>query len=133
MIVLDASAALELLINAPLAPYVAEKVFAPGITLHAPHLLDLEIAQVLRRLLRQSEIDEERALMVFEDLDDLAINRYPHQLLLPAIWSLRDNATAYDAAYLALAEELDATLLTCDHALGTIPTMAHRVSVIQSR
>jgi predicted nucleic acid-binding protein len=130
MIVLDASAALELLLNTPLAPAVAHQVFATGESLHAPHLIDLEIAQVLRRLVRKSEIEAARALEVFQDLADLGITRYPHQMLLPAIWLLRDNATAYDAAYLTLAEELEATLLTCDNALKTIPGHASRVSVI---
>ena len=130
MIVLDASAALELLLNTPRSATIASRVFAVGESLHAPHLIDLEIAQVLRRLVRKSEIEPDRALEVFEDLADLGIMRYPHELLLTAIWSLRDNATAYDAAYLALAAELDAALLTCDTALKTIPGFSRRVTVI---
>ena len=121
MIVLDASAALELLLNSKLAEKVAKRVFEPGQSLHAPHLIDVEIAQVLRRLLRQNRIDSGRAEIAFQDLADLPMTRYPHQLLLPRIWHLRNNATAYDAAYVALAEALGATLLTCDQALANIP------------
>ena len=130
MIVLDASAALELLLNTPRSATIADRVFAVDESLHAPHLIDLEIAQVLRRLVRKSEIEPNRALEVFEDFADLGITRYPHEMLLPTIWSMRDNATAYDAAYLALAVELDATLLTCDSALKSIPGYSRRVTVI---
>lgn len=130
MIVLDASAALELLLNAPLSSEVADLVFEDGVSLHAPHLIDLEIAQVLRRLVRKNEIEAVRALEVFQDFNDLAIARYSHQMLIPAIWSLRNNATAYDASYLALAEALEATLVTCDGALKTVPGQANRVHVV---
>lgn len=130
MIVLDASAALELLLNAPLSSEVADLVFEDGVSLHSPHLIDLEIAQVLRRLVRKNEIEAVRALEVFQDFNDLAIARYSHQMLIPAIWSLRNNATAYDASYLALAEVLEATLVTCDDALKTVPGQANRVHVV---
>ncbi|HVC10084.1 MAG TPA: hypothetical protein VNE59_00470 [Burkholderiales bacterium] len=65
-----------------------------------------------------------------EDLTDLPLERYPHQPLLPRIWDLRSNATAYDAAYLALAEALGATLVTRDAALASVPGHSVRVEVI---
>ncbi|MGB7180466.1 MAG: type II toxin-antitoxin system VapC family toxin [Burkholderiaceae bacterium] len=127
MIVLDASAALELLLNSRLAAQVATRVFETNQSLHAPHLIDVEVAQVLRRLVLRNDIDSCRADNAFRDLADLNITRYPHQMLLPRIWELRSNATVYDAAYLVLAEALDATLLTCDKALENIP--GHRGDV----
>ena len=90
-------------------------------SLHAPHLLDLEVVQVLRRYLRAGIIDEERATQALEDFSSFSIQRYPHDLFLPRIWELRQNLTAYDAAYIALAEALGATLLTCDKALARTP------------
>lgn len=131
MIVLDASAALELLLNTPAAARVARRVLAPRESLHAPHLIDLEVAQALRRWERNGELAPERALEVLDDLADLPLTRYSHQLLMERIWELRHNATAYDAAYLVLAEALGATLVTCDSALGSVPGHAARVELIR--
>ncbi len=130
MIVLDASAALELLLNTPSGAKVATRLFSQGETLHAPHLIDLEVAQVLRRWERAGEISPQRAHTALEDLTDLGLTRYPHLLLLPRVWALRHNATAYDAAYLVLAEALGATLVTRDAALGSIPGHSARVEVV---
>ncbi len=77
-------------------------------TLHAPHLIDLEIAQTLRRYVRQGDIEEERAQIALQHLAVLDLNRYPHSDFLPRIWALKENVTAYDAAYAALAEALGA-------------------------
>ena len=131
MIVVDASAALELLLNTPLAAQVASRLFSRDETLHAPHLIDLEVAQVLRRLERAGAITAARAQEAFEDLADMPLIRYPHLLLLPRVWDLRQNATAYDAAYLALAEAIDATLVTRDVALASIPGHGARVEVVE--
>ncbi len=130
MIVIDASALLEVLLRSPAASAVEARILVPDETLHAPHLLDLEIAQVLRRWVRAGEIDVARAAEALEDLADLPISRYPHDVLLARVWSLRNNATAYDAAYLALAEALGATLVTRDGALGEAPWHRARVEVI---
>jgi len=119
LIVVDASAVLEVLLQTPAATRVSQRMFAPGETLHAPHLLDVEIAQVLRRYARSGAISSDRGAEALEDLADLPLNRYPHFILLPRIWQLRHNLTAYDAAYLALAEALDAPLLTRDRALAS--------------
>jgi predicted nucleic acid-binding protein len=128
MIVVDASALLEVLLHTPAAERVAEHLLATGEPLHAPHLLDLEIAQVLRRYVRGGEIDVGRAEVALADLADLPMERHPHDVLLSRVWALRANATAYDAAYLALAEALPATLVTRDGALG--PAGWHRARVI---
>lgn len=130
MIVLDASAAVELLLNTPAAPGIASRAFAVGETLHAPHLIDLEVAQVLRRWVAAGHVGRGRADEAIEDLADLPLSRYPHLMLLPRIWSLRANATAYDAAYLALAEGLGATLLTRDAAMARVPGHRAQVEVV---
>lgn len=130
MIVVDASTLLEFLLNTDAAPRVAERIFGAGETLHAPHLLDLEIAQVLRRYERAGALSAARANHAFVDLADVQITRYPHDLLLPRIWALRRNVTAYDGAYLTLAELLGATLVTRDAALATIRGHKARVEVL---
>jgi predicted nucleic acid-binding protein len=115
LIVLDASALLEVLLCTPAGKTIEPRIFAPGETLHAPHLLDVEVAQVLRRYAAGGE---ERARMALADLTDMPLRRYPHDLLLPRIWALHRNLTACDAAYVALAEALDAVLLTRDKRLA---------------
>ena len=121
MIVLDASALLELLLVTEKGRSLAERIAPPQETLHAPHLIDLEVAQVVRRYVARGQLDEERARQALDDLRDLDLNRYPHDVLLSRIWELRHNASAYDAAYLALAEALDAPLLTSDAGMRAVP------------
>jgi predicted nucleic acid-binding protein len=95
VIVVDASALLEALLRTPAATAVEDRLFAPRQTLHAPHLLDVEVAQVLRRYAANGEIDSARGRMALTDLADLPLRRYPHDFLLPRIWDLRNNLTAY--------------------------------------
>ena len=131
MIVVDASALLEVLLNTPASGRVAERLFAGNDTLHAPHVLDLEVVQVLRRYTLSGEMDGERSEQALEDLADLPLNRYPHDVFLLNIWALRHNLTAYDAAYVALAEALDAPLITRDSALSRASGHRARVELIR--
>ena len=130
MIVVDASAVLELVLRTPVSAAIERRLFAIGQTLHAPHLLDLEVAQVLRRYEAAGDITAERARQALQDFADLPLERYPHDLFLWRIWELRRNVTAYDAAYLALAEALPASLLTRDRRLARIPGVRARVIVV---
>ncbi|TVP55149.1 MAG: PIN domain-containing protein [Gemmatimonadales bacterium] len=129
MIVVDASAILEVLLQTESAPRVERRLFGPH-TLHAPHLLDLEVAQVLRRYERAGEISAQRASEAIEDLAAFRIRRYPHDLFMPRIWTLRANASAYDASYLALAEALAAPLVTMDRRMSGIPGHDATVEVL---
>jgi predicted nucleic acid-binding protein len=128
VIVADASAILEVLLNFAAAEVVRSHLFAPNQTIHVPHLADLEIAQVLRRYANTTTIGPARAREALEDYQDFPLVRYPHHVLLTRIWDLRRKATAYDAAYIALAEALQVPLVTCDRALASIP--GHRASVL---
>lgn len=127
MIVVDASALLEALLRTPAAAAVEERLFDAGHTLHAPHLIDIEVAQVLRRYSATGQIESGRCHDALSDLSDFPLHRYPHDVLLPRVWELRNNLTAYDAVYVALAEALDARLLTRDRRLAT--AAGHRAKV----
>ena len=130
MIVVDASAVLEVLLRTPAATAVEKRLFDPSQTLHAPHLLDVEVAQVVRRYAASGEIDDERGRAALADLADLPLRRYPHDFLLPRVWDLRNNLTAYDAVYVALAEALGAPLLTRDKRLAAAPGHHARVELV---
>ena len=127
MIVLDASAALDWLLRTAAGQQIENRIYARAESLHAPHLLDLEVAQVLRRLVREGTITAQRADQALDDLLSLRLTRYPHFVFLSEIWRLRNNLTAYDAAYVTLAERLGATLVTRDTRLAS--SSAHGVAV----
>jgi predicted nucleic acid-binding protein len=127
MIVVDASAALEVLLQTPAASRIEARLFAPGETLHVPHLLDLEVVHVLRRYETARVIDAQRGQEAIDDLTVWPLTRYPHDLFLARIWALRHNLTAYDAAYVALAETLEVTLVTCDTRLAA--SVGHRATI----
>ena len=103
--------------------------------LDAPHLIDIEVLHALRGLVRAGKVTADRAADARTDLADLAITRYGHEPVADRIWALRDNLTAYDAASVALAEALDATLITCDARLarapGVSPVEVRRILVNQ--
>jgi predicted nucleic acid-binding protein len=127
MIVLDASAAVDWLLQTSAGQIVEKRIYSRDETLHAPHLLDLEVTQVLRRLASQGAVSAHRADEALRDLLDLRVTRYPHIVLLPRIWQLRHNFSAYDAAYIVLAEKLGAVLLTRDARLASGP--GHAASI----
>ncbi len=118
MIVVDASVIIHLLLNTSLSGDIAETIRPPEESLHAPQLIDLEVLQVLRRYVLSEQISKERGLEALQDFNDLGIHRHEHQALVGRVWSLRNNFTAYDAVYVALAEALGATLLTSDAAFA---------------
>lgn len=89
-----------------------------GERLVAPELLDLEVVAVVRKALLAGVLDERRAAMALADLADLDLERVSHRPLLVRIWELHPNITAYDAAYVALAETIEATLVTADRRLS---------------
>lgn len=127
MTVVDASAVLEVLLRTADAERIAERMFRDGERVHAPHLLDVEVAQVIRRWRLRGDVTERLAAEAFELLAALPIKRYAHQPLIARVWSLRQNLTAYDATYIALAEALDASLVTRDARLAAAP--GHRAVV----
>lgn len=118
MIVVDASAILELLIRTPQASNVFKRLFSEGEAFHAPHLIDVEIPQVLRRYVLRKDMSVARAEDALRVYSAMSIERCSHELLLDRIWALRSTLTAYDAAYVALAELLDAPLVTRDRRLA---------------
>lgn len=117
MIVADASAVIELLLT---GDEMLADLLLSNQPVVAPDLLDLEVCQVLRRWNRRGELDDERAAQALADLVALPIARLPHDALVERVWELRHNLTAYDAAYLALAELFDARLVTLDGGLAEI-------------
>ena len=126
MIVLDASVVVELLTRGKLADVLREELSRADEPFAAPHLLDVEVISALRNLNAAGRIDPHRIGEYLEGLAWLPAERYPHSPLLGRIWELRHNFTAYDAAYIALAEALNATLYTTDEKLRR----GHRARVL---
>jgi len=126
MLVVDTSAVLAALAADEPDEALVERLGADG-DLHAPHLIDVEVVHALRRLVHRGELAVERALAVRLDFGDLSIVRYPHVALLDRMWELRDNFTAYDAAFVALSEGLRAPLVTTDARLASAP--GHRAEI----
>ena len=132
MIVLDASALLELITGTELGLAVGERIRPYTVSVHAPHLVDVEVTQVLRRCVRTGLIGADRARAALDHLAALDMERYAHGPLLPRAWALRDNVSAYDGVYIALAEALPAVLLTLDARLaGATPVHRAVVEVIR--
>jgi predicted nucleic acid-binding protein len=121
MLVVDASALTELLLGRAAGEVVGEHLAAHGFALHAPHLVDVEVLSALRRLVASDEMTAARAGEAIADLLDLPIERYPHDILVPRVWALRENFSAHDASYVALAEAVadePVPLLTADARLA---------------
>ena len=117
MLVVDTSAVLEALVARDPPSGLVARLANDG-DLHAPHLIDVEVLHALRRLNAGGHLSEERSLDARLDFAALAVIRYPHIGLADRIWALRQNLTACDAAFVALAEELHVPLVTCDKRLG---------------
>ena len=130
MIVLDASALVELLLDTPRGQAISTRIADPTVGLHVPHLADVEVIQALRRYAIDGELNAAEAAAAIEDLCALDLQRHAHEPLLARVWALRQNLSAYDAVYVALAEVLDTTLLTCDGRLARAPGMARRVELV---
>jgi len=130
VIVVDASAVLEVLLRTPLGAAIESRIWAANDALHSPHLLDVEVAQVIRRFTIARAMNAERAQAALDDFIALPISRHPHEFLLPRVWALRDHFTAYDAVYVALAELLEATLLTHDRRLATAARRHAQVELV---
>jgi predicted nucleic acid-binding protein len=131
LIVVDASAVLELLLRTAKGIKVQERVLDPADSLHAPHLIDIEVTQTLRRLVGLKQITAARGKQALEDYVVLDIKRAGYKDLLERVWTLRDSVTAYDAAYVVLAEILDASLVTCDARLARSHGHKARIELIE--
>ena len=132
MIVVVASAITEFLLQTKLGTRVEQRLYRDGDDLHAPHLLDVEVLSALRRLVQTHEVSAERAADAVDDLALLRIVRHGHVDLATRAWELRDNFTAYDAMYLALAEALAATVVTCDAPFAAARGHSARIEVIRA-
>lgn len=133
MLVVDASAVTELLLGRPAAGTIAQQLRDHDFDLHAPQLLDVEVLSALRRVVAAGDAAAERAHDAVADLRDLPVERYGHDALVPRIWELRQNFSAYDAAYVALAEAIaddGAPLITADARLARAVGSHTRVRVI---
>ena len=129
MIVLDASAAVDWLLQTAAGQRIEQRIYAHEDTLHSVHLLDVEFVQVLRRLVREGTLTPKRAEEALEDMAALRITRYAPVLLLRRVWRLRQNLSAYDASYVALAEKLQAPLITRDQRIAIAPGHTAAVEV----
>jgi predicted nucleic acid-binding protein len=119
VLVVDTSALLAALLDDPRPLRLLERL--SGEEFHAPHVVDIEFTDALRRLVATGQLMSDRAVRGRADFADLTIVRYPHRPLLDRMWELRRNLTAYDAAYVALSEALDAPLVTTDARLAAAP------------
>ena len=131
MIVVDASALLEFLLQTPLGRRVEARLFRDQDEFHSPHLADVEVTQGLRRLVRAGEVSPDRAAVAIADLADLDLHRHPHIDLVTRAWKLRENVTAYDAMYIALGEALEAPFVTCHAPLAKAPGHRAHIEVIK--
>ena len=128
--VLDASGAVELLLNTAPGRRLAARLANEDEIVHVPHLIDLEIAQVLRRYALHGALDDRAGAMALQRWRELDVERYPHEPLLGRVWQLRANVSAYDAIYVALAEALSTALVTGDRRLAGVPGLMVAVEFV---
>ena len=128
--VLDASGAIEFLLNTAAGKRLGARLADETVVVHVPHLIDLEIAQVLRRYARHGTLSTRTGMLALERWRSLDVQRYSHEPFLDRIWQLRDNVTAYDAVYVALAEALPAVLFTGDRKLAGTPGVNVAIELI---
>ncbi len=128
--VIDASAAVELLLDTARGRRLNSMLSAESVEIHVPHLVDLEIAQAIRRYVRRGAFDAERGARALRHWRRLQAERYGHLEFLDRIWELRQNVSAYDAVYVALAEALSMNLFTADRRLAGAPGLAGRIELI---
>jgi predicted nucleic acid-binding protein len=130
VIVGDASAIVDVLLRAGEADAIEARLLNSGLTLHVPHLIDAEVTHAIRRHAATGAIDAERGRDLLADFVDLPMQRHAHDWLLPRVWDLRHNLTAYDAIYVALAEALEAPLLTRDQRLAVATGHHARIELV---
>ena len=128
--VLDASGAIEFLLNTARGKRLGERLANDAEVVHAPHLIDIEIAHVLRRYLLDGTLDRQRGVQALDHWRQLDVERYPHEPFLDRVWGLLNNVTAYDAIYVALAETLGDVLVTGDHRLAGAPGLNASVELL---
>jgi predicted nucleic acid-binding protein len=116
VVVVDASAVVELLLSGEVAPRLGQRL--RGESVHVPFLVEVETLQALRRSSHARTLSEGGAAIARQSLADMPLVLYPHRPLMERIWDLRHTLTAYDASYVALAELLPAPLITCDTRLA---------------
>ena len=127
--VLDASAIVELVLGTWTGMRIRQRLSDPRISLHSPELVDLEVLNVLRRYVNRDSVAPARAALAIRNLNELDLRRHRHGPMLQRIWSWRANLTAYDAAYVTLAEVMDGPLLTTDGRLARAPGLSIPVEV----
>jgi predicted nucleic acid-binding protein len=130
VIVLDASAVVELLLDTAVGRRIAIRIKDPALAIHVPHLVDVEVTSALRRIVREGSIDSDEAEAALDDLRALDLQRHSHEPLLDRAWALRNNVSVYDGICIALAEALDATLVTCDARLHRVKGVNARIALM---
>ena len=130
MIVIDASVVVEVLLQSPETQAIEQRIFGTGVDLHAPHLVEVEVAQVLRRFVHRRRIGAAAGRSMLDVLVDFPLTRHGHRELIARAWSLRENLTVYDSMYVALAEILDAPLLTRDRRLANAAGVRASIEIV---
>ena len=128
MIVVDASVVIDLFIDPAGTRSIRERLLPAA--LHAPEIIDLEVLHVLRRLVLRAELTLDHAEVALREYRNFTLRRYSHLPFMNRIWQFRQNISAYDAAYVTLAESLDAPLLTRDARLANAGGHAARIELV---